>query len=172
MALEYTGEDVVTPFGDSISAGRPVPFGWTRFFAPIDWRLHVHVWGEAADPRTSSETFRDLLRSGDPLLELEVDRTAWLWYRPRIEGIPQERWALRAEGAVELPSGEYRIEAISDDGIRVWVDGRLAIDAWDAHESRVDTAPLSGGRHELAVEYYQVDGWVELSVDIQPVRRP
>ena len=45
-------------------------------------------------------------------------------------------WALRAEGAVELPPGEYRIEAISD-AIRVWVDG-----------------------------------WVELSVDIQPVRRP
>ena len=172
IALEYTGEDVVTPFGDSIPAGRPVAFGWTRFFAPVDWRLRAHAWDAATDPRSRPEAFRDLLQSGDPLVEQEVDRLAWLWYRPRIEGIPAERWALRAEGAVELPPGEYRIQAISDDGIRVWVDGRLAIDAWDPHESRVDTAPLSGGRHELAVEYYQVDGWVELSVDIQPVRRP
>ncbi|HEY7471539.1 MAG TPA: NosD domain-containing protein [Gemmatimonadota bacterium] len=172
IALEYTGEDVVTPFGDSIPAGRPVPFGWSRFFAPVDWRIRVAAWDDVTDPRSRPESFREMLGSGQPLLELEVDRLAWLWYRPRIEGIPLQRWALRAEGAVTLPPGEFRLEAISDDGIRVWVDGRLAIDAWEPHESRVDAAPLSGGRHELAVEYYQVDGWVELSVDIQPVRRP
>jgi di/tricarboxylate transporter len=80
-----------------------------------------------------------------------------------------ERWALRAEGAVDLPPGEYRIQVISDDAVRVWVDGRLAIDAWEPHESRVDEARVFGGRHDLAVEYYQVDGWVELSIDIQPV---
>jgi nitrous oxidase accessory protein NosD len=172
IALEYTGEDVVTPFGDSISAGRPVPFGWRRFFAPIDWRLSAHAWDDATDPRSRPEAFRDLLGNGVPLLEQAVDRLAWLWYRPRLEGIPLERWALRAEGDVTLPPGDFRLEAISDDGIRVWVDGRLVIDAWAAHESRVDIAPLSGGHHELAVEYYQVDGWMELSLDIQPVGRP
>lgn len=169
IALEYTGAGVVTPFGDSIPAGRPVRFGWSRFFAPVDWRVGVHVWDDAADPRSRPDGFRALVE-GAPLLEQRLDRLGWLWYRPRIEGIPAERWALRAEGSVELPSGEYRIEAISDDGIRVWVDGELAIDAWDPHESRVDTAPISGGRHDLAVEYYQVDGWVELSVDVQPAR--
>jgi nitrous oxidase accessory protein NosD len=170
ITLEYTGAATLTPFGDSIPAGRPVRFGWSRFFAPADWRARVHAWDEATDPRARPDAFRELL-DGAPLIEQRMDRLAWLWHRPRVEGIPAERWALRAEGSVELPPGEYRIEAISDDGIRIWVDGRLAIDAWDPHESRVDSAPISGGRHELAVEYYQVDGWVELSVDIQPVGR-
>jgi alpha-L-fucosidase len=71
---------------------------------------------------------------------------------------------------VELPAGRYRLQTISDDAVRVWVDGRLAIDAWEPHESRVDEVRISGGRHELVVEYFQVDGWVELSLDIQPVR--
>jgi len=48
----------------------------------------------------------------------------------------------------------------------VWVDGALVIDHWTPHESMVDTAPLTGGRHELRVAYYQVDGWTELRVDI------
>lgn len=122
------------------------------------------------DPRTEPDAFRHLLATGEPLVEVEVDRLEWLWYRPRMEGVPRERWALRAEGAVELPPGEYRIEAISDDAVRVWVDGRLAIDAWEPHESRVDVTQIAGGRHDLAVEYYQVDGWVELSVNIQPIR--
>ncbi|OYW03117.1 MAG: hypothetical protein B7X11_03455, partial [Acidobacteria bacterium 37-65-4] len=54
---------------------------------------------------------------------------------------------------------------ISDDAVRVWVDGKLAIDDWAPHESVVDHAPLAGGRHRLRVEYYQVDGWVELRLD-------
>jgi hypothetical protein len=169
IALEYMGADVVTPFGDSIPAGQPVRFGWSRFYAPVDWRVRVHAWDEATDPRAEPAAFRDLLTSGEPLLEHETDRIEWLWYRPRIEGIPLERWALRAEGAVELPAGRYRLQTISDDAVRVWVDGRLAIDAWEPHESRVDEVRISGGRHELVVEYFQVDGWVELSLDIQPV---
>jgi hypothetical protein len=159
----------VTPFGDSIPAGEPVRFGWSRFFAPVDWRIRVHAWDEATNPRANPGAFRDLLQSGEPLVDQEADRLEWLWYRPRIEGIPLEQWALRAEGTVDLPPGEYGLQAISDDAVRVWVDGRLAIDAWEPHESRVDEARISGGRHDLAVEYYQVDGWVELSVGIQPV---
>ena len=170
IALEYVGADIVTPFGDSIPAGQPVRFGWSRFFAPAEWRVRVHAWDDPTDPRSEPDAFRHLLETGEPLVEQDIDRLGWLWYRPRIEGIPLERWALRAEGTVELPPGEYRLEAISDDGIRVWVDGRLAIDAWEPHESRVDAAKIAGGRHDIAVEYYQVDGWVELFVDIQPLR--
>ena len=40
---------------------------------------------------------------------------------------------------------------ISDDGARVWVDGKLVLDAWEPHESRVDRVPLAGGRHALKV---------------------
>jgi hypothetical protein len=49
--------------------------------------------------------------------------------------------------------------------VRVWIDGTLAIDNWTPHESAVDNAPLSGGRHVIRVVHYQVDGWTELRVD-------
>jgi hypothetical protein len=65
-----------------------------------------------------------------------------------------------------LPPGEYTLRTISDDGIIVWVDGKLMIHNWQQHESAVDYAPLTGGHHELRVEYYQADGWYELRVDI------
>ena len=67
---------------------------------------------------------------------------------------------------VTLPASDYTLRTISDDGVRVWVDGTLAIDRWSLHESALDSAPLTGGRHELRVQYFQVDGWVELRVDI------
>ena len=42
----------------------------------------------------------------------------------------------------------------------------LVIDNWDLHGSEIDYAPLSGGKHELKVQYFQIDGWAELRVDI------
>ena len=62
------------------------------------------------------------------------------------------------------------MQVISDDGARVWVDGRLVLDAWAPHESRVDRVPITGGRRTLKLEYYEVDGWAEISLDIQPRR--
>jgi alpha-L-fucosidase len=52
----------------------------------------------------------------------------------------------------------------------VWIDGKLVLDAWEPHESRVDRVPLNGGRHRLRVEYYELTGWAEIRLDIQPRR--
>jgi alpha-L-fucosidase len=55
---------------------------------------------------------------------------------------------------------------ISDDGARLWVDGRLAIDQWTPHGSEVAYASLEPGHHEIRVEYYQLGGWSEIRVDV------
>jgi alpha-L-fucosidase len=91
-----------------------------------------------------------------------------MWYRPppAFRWLPQSHWSLKAEGTVTLPAGSYSLRTISDDAIRVWVDGALLIDNWTPHESQVDYAPLPVGKHDLRVEYRQVDGWVELRVDV------
>jgi hypothetical protein len=65
-----------------------------------------------------------------------------------------------------LDSGTYTLRTISDDGVRVWLDDTLVIDDWAPHESRVDNAPIARGRHSLRVEYYQIDGWAELRLEI------
>ena len=80
--------------------------------------------------------------------------------------IPREFFAAEASGTVDLAPGEYTMRTISDDGIRVWVDGVLVIDNWKPHESELDFAPLKGGRHEFRAQYYQAGGWYELRLDI------
>jgi parallel beta-helix repeat protein len=168
---------IVTPRADSFgdwsvslryqgaSGGPPVHFTYGRFEPRIEWTERVFAWTDSTDPRAHSEAFDALLR-GAPLVESQMPRLDFVWYRPPIKAIPQAHWALEATGGVDLPPGEYTLHAISDDAIRVWVDGRLAIDDWRPHESRVDVAPLGAGRHDLRVQYLQVDGWAELRVDI------
>jgi parallel beta-helix repeat protein len=97
-----------------------------------------------------------------------LPRLDFMWYRPprSYAFLPQANWSLDARGTVTLAKGTYSVRTISDDAVRVWIDSVLVIDNWTPHESQVDYAPLSAGRHELRVAYRQVDGWVELRVDI------
>ena len=67
---------------------------------------------------------------------------------------------------MELEPGVYSLRTISDDGIRVWVDGELVIDRFDPHGSEVDYAPLAPGHHEIVVRYFQIGGWSEARVDV------
>lgn len=126
-----------------------VRFSYGRFEPAIRWSVRFSVDSPAA-----------------PLHALR--RLDFMWYRPppAFAFLPQNNWSLQATGTVTLPAGTYSLRTISDDAVRVWVDGVLAIDDWTPHESEVDYAPLSPGTHQLRVEYRQVDGWVELRVEV------
>lgn len=165
VTLEYRGGATRSPRGTSTPAGRPVPFSYGRFDPTMDWALRFVGWSDSTDPRTREEAFEELMRTM-PGLTRRAPRLDLLWFRPTIPGVPEARWALEATSTVVLDSGTYTLRTLSDDGIRVWVDGRLVIDNWDLHGTEVDHAPLTGGRHELRVQFFQVDGWTELRLDI------
>ena len=163
--LEYTGGGVVTPRGRRVAAGTPFIFSFERFDPKVDWSARWYAWSEAADPIAAPAAFRQVL-SGTPVLTERVGRLDYINGRALREALPADRVALVAEGRVTLPSsGAYELVAISDDGVRVWVDGTLVIDRWDVHESAVDRAPLSGGVHTIKVEYFEATGWAELRLD-------
>ncbi|MBA3886981.1 MAG: hypothetical protein H0X67_14810 [Acidobacteria bacterium] len=113
------------------------------------------------------EAFSRLV-AGEPLRTLRANRIDYLSGREFEDGLPRDRFALVAEGTVDLPRGDYTLEVISDDG--VWADGELILDARAPHGSRVDRVPLRGGRRVLRVEYFEAGGWAEIRLDIQPRR--
>src|SRR5882672_2670329 len=128
-------------------------FSYARFEPRIDWSVRFLDSARVESPGTMPRV---------------LQRLDFMWYRPpaAYKDLPQSHWSLEAIGTVMLPPGTYSLRTISDDAVRVWIDGTLAIDAWTAHESRVDYAPITAGEHKLRVEYRQVDGWVELRLDI------
>ena len=127
--------------------------------------MSFFAWSDSTDPRTRPAPFQTVL-AGPALLTRTEPRLDYMWYRPSITGLPGDRFAAVATTSVTLAAGTYTLRTISDDAIRVWVDGRLAIDHWTPHESAVDHAPLEAGRHDIRVEYVQVDGWTELRVEV------
>lgn len=51
---------------------------------------------------------------------------------------------------------KWTFTTTNDDGIRVWVDDRITIDAWYDHPAALFSATrwLAAGAHKVHVEYY------------------
>jgi parallel beta-helix repeat protein len=161
VTLEYRGAATISPRGLRRAAGRPYRFSYGRFEPAIDWTVRFFTWTDTA------RIFETPLSVADPgAMPRGASRLDYEWYRPTIAGLPQAHWSLQATGTVTLAPGTYTLRTISDDAVRVWVDGGLVIDHWTPHESMVDAMPIGPGQHELRVEFYQVDGWTELRLEI------
>ncbi|HEX9310341.1 MAG TPA: NosD domain-containing protein [Gemmatimonadaceae bacterium] len=170
ITLEYAGQAVVSPRGQQFEAGAMYPFSYGHFEPRIDWTARFYAWTDSTnDPRKNADAFAGLTRS-PPILTLRLSRLDYEGYRA-LPGLPRENFALEATGSVDLAPGEYTLRTISDDGVRVWVDGTLVIYDWKPHESAIDSAPLIGGHHDLRVQYYQGDGWYELRLEIIRARQ-
>lgn len=163
------GELTVTPapgrlvdFTVSLRDGAGRDFSYSRFFAPVDWSLQFYdISARTAELPDMATTAKQPV-----ILATKTDRIDYLSGRAIAQGLPNDHIAMIGEGIVELPKGAFTLRTISDDGVRVWVDGKLAVDRWDVHESIVDEVPISGGRHNLKVEYFERTGWAELRVEI------
>ncbi len=73
------------------------------------------------------------------------------------ETLPADHFSARWTRRLHFREGVYLFTAAADDGVRVWVDGRLVLDEW--HDGpltpySVELA-LSEGDHTLQVEYYE-----------------
>lgn len=83
----------------------------------------------------------------------------WLGNAP-AEGIPADHFSARWTRTIHFNDGRYRLYAIADDGIRVYIEGRLLIDEW--HDSsgdviyQVETTLSSDDR--VVIEYYNNTG--------------
>jgi len=79
---------------------------------------------------------------------------------PQIGAVADDSFAVRWSGLIVAPNSEaYSICVATDDGVRLWLDGTLAIDDWTIHQNaEVCATPLnwtSGSVHEVRMEYFE-----------------
>jgi hypothetical protein len=103
---------------------------------------------------------RDL--DGEPILQRSENSINYNWgdSAPTGVDIDNDTFSARWVGFISFRPATYRFTTVSDDGVRVWIDGELIIDAWNDHPLQTLTADrsLSAGTHQIVVEYYENEG--------------
>ena len=125
-----------------------------------NWDVRFFEWSE--NPRASPARFL----TTEPVVRQRLPALVFRWREGGPEGVRKDRFATVAETSVHLPEGRYRIRTISDDGIRVYVDGKRVTDNWTHHAPTEDKAEvlLSAGEHKIRVEHFELDGHAHLEL--------
>ena len=125
---------------------------------------------EAAAPAPASSGagllgsyFSGTTLAGTPLLSrIEGVDFDWGSGKPGT-GLPADNFSVRWTGTVTVPtSGSYRFRTVSDDGVRLWVNGTQRINNWTDHGPTNNTSSslslTAGQRVFITLEYYENGG--------------
>jgi len=115
-------------------------------------------------PGLQAEYFDNANVQGTPKVVRVDSLIDFDWSRSKpVEGVPQDNFSVRWTGTLgPVPTtGKYQVITHNDDGVRVYIDGRLIIDDWKPEDSATQQTDISfsaGSTHDLRVEYMQLTG--------------
>jgi hypothetical protein len=86
-------------------------------------------------------------------------------------GVAGQDFSARFSQLRRFRPGWHQFKLTGDDGIRLWVDDKLVINAWKDQGPTTCTKEhyVQGGDHTLRVEYYQAAGGSCVRLDVLPV---
>lgn len=157
-------QDFTDQFGRTVPAGTPHRFAFQRFDKKMDWTVQffnlsdelfnvVQAW--KLSPLPLSEELGQT-----PAAEKTVQDLYFAWWGSPAEGVQADRFATVSTTTFDIAPGRYVIELTSDDGARLYVDGKRLIDHWDIHEPAVDEIEVElGGTHTIRIEHVEAGGF-------------
>ena len=94
---------------------------------------------------------------------------SWDGYTLPAPGVNPKSFSVRWTGKLYAPvSGPYKFTAVVDDGIRIWVNGKLAMNEWRYQKQKIygQAVALKAGQfYDLKIEYYNASngGYAQLN---------
>jgi beta-glucosidase len=123
------------------------------------------------------EVFNNTELEGEPDKTLYVDKIDFNWNEEAAPGAKSRfNYSVRWTTKIRPPKADkYMLTAIADDGVRIYVDGKLVAEDWCEHSARAAEAliELDEREYDLKIEYYQglcgacaSFSWRQASIDL------
>ncbi len=113
-----------------------------------------------------AEYYDDPASTADPHLFLQQDPVfvtcetgvahSWGMNSP-APGITSATYMVQWSGVITFAAQDYLFTVTTDDGLRLWIDDDLVLDAWRDQAATTYTVsqPIAAGQHAVHIEYYQ-----------------
>ncbi len=112
-------------------------------------------------PEWRGEYFNNSELQGNPTLVRNDFAISFDWgLGSPAPQIPVNFFSVRWTRQMNFPTGTYRFFARVDDGVRLWIDGALLINAWKLQSPTTYAADifLTDGPHDIRMEYNELEG--------------
>ena len=133
------------------------------------WDASWFLWDEATeDPRGDLDAWRALR------YEPVIRKTVGNWMNPWVDddvrkAVGNDHFGVIASTRARVrKTTSYRLTVVSDDGIRLSIDGGVVLEDWTWHAPKTQMAviELERGIHTFDMEYFQIGGASALSIDL------
>ncbi|MEI7982798.1 MAG: glycoside hydrolase family 3 C-terminal domain-containing protein, partial [Bacteroidota bacterium] len=111
----------------------------------------------------SVQFFTNMKLEGPPAFT-RVDSTVYFNWEDDspVPGVAKDNYSVRWTGFITPPATRtYTFYTASDDGVRLYINGKIVIDNWTDHGTLVDSGKVdlfAGESYEIMVEYYENAG--------------
>lgn len=119
---------------------------------------------EAGEPGFSATYFNNRTLEGPPALQRTEKNVDFIWSTgsPSSE-VQTENFSARFSGKVgPIPGSKpIKLGVVADDGVRLWINGKLVVDKWVPQDSVLTFAPTilqPGETYDVRVEYMEIGG--------------
>jgi hypothetical protein len=163
LLIESWRDQAATTYtGDIYLAGGAIPIKM-EYYENMAQAVAKLSWTTTTTPPTTplwkGEYFNNKTLSGSPSLVRNDSQVNfdWGYGSPASGSIGVDRFSVRWTRSLNLSAGQYRFTVTADDGVRLWVNNHMLIDAWrdQAATTYVGDIHLSGGSIPIKLEYYE-----------------
>ena len=153
------GTLTVVPGGVQLSA-------WPQTFA--GWKAEYFPGHDS----TSVQSGPSFGLSGQPALVKDVASPSFDWAGSPTSsavGAGKGDWSAQFTKDLTVSPGSYDFKIATDGGLRLWLDGLLAVDSWQARQGAdlvTYNADLDGSPHRVRIQYYSTAGGGKLQFDL------
>ena len=118
-------------------------------------QFHGEFWNNPLGPGGQSPNFP----GGEPVFTQDSDEVSFDWgYGSPNFMVQNEDFVARWTKTDYMAAGTYHFSLAGDDGVRLYIDDEMIIDAWvDQGAGTVHTADkdITAGQHTIKVEFYE-----------------
>ena len=143
--------------GDGVLVAPIWTDGMTGAAVPASWLSH----GDNSEQGLQAKFFNNTTLKGNPVLTRADKQIDFDWETKKPdEAVSADNFSASWEGKVTLGE-DAKLAVTSDDGIRLYVDGKLVIDNWKASDSvtlTTDETYKADSIHDIKIEYYEGSG--------------
>lgn len=179
ITISAPSQPGVYPYHFIIKTGDDRSYDLAGTFIVADWTVTVFPW--TVDPREDLDGWYAEARGPEAVTSITSAVTfKYNGGGPSHIGISQEitdanfkpdYFGTLAHTTIPLTAGTWIVSTLSDDGVRVTVDGQTVIDNWTWHgPTRNDgTFTLDRARDvDIRIEHFEIDGWAVLEFELKP----
>lgn len=172
IQLDYIGDPFTDMFGKKQHNGKPYKLMYKELDLFISWNIQFYKWNRLNDPNKGYNDF--IQRLSTPVYSTTANKIDFTWWGSIGKELPADSFATVANTTIDFPAATYEIGLTADDLVKLFIDGKPVIDAWDKKYVDLDEHTHHSiilhlqGKHDLKIVQAENAGLADLMFYLKP----